>query len=72
MKNNKPRSKIILEELRGEGNVNPISLTKVNPSPVASTQGQGEPYCSGRVVRQPECFISMGEVLEEPEINPCN
>ena len=72
MINNKPRSKTILEELRGEGNVNLIPLTEVNPSPVASTQRQGEPRRSGRVVRQSECFIGLGEVLEEPETDPCN
>ena len=44
----------------------------MNPSPVASTQGQGEPHHSGRVVRQPEHFIGLEEVLEEPEIDPCN
>ena len=38
MINNKPRSKTILEELRGEGNVNSIPLTEVNQSPVVSTQ----------------------------------
>ena len=72
MINNKPRSKTILEELRGKGNANPISLTKVNPSLVASTQEQGEPHRSGRVVRQPERFIDLGEVPEDPKTDPCN
>ena len=72
MINNKPRSKTILEELRGEGNANPIPLTEVNPSPVASTQRQGESRHSGRVVRQPERFIGLGEVSEELETDPCN
>ena len=58
--------------MRGEGNVNPIPLTEVNPSPVASTHGQGEPRRSGRVVRQPEHFIGLGEVLEYPKIDPCD
>ena len=72
MIDNKPRSKIILEELRGEENVNPILLTKVNPSPVVSTQEQGEPRHSGRVVRQPERFIGLREVPKDPETDPCN
>ena len=37
MINNKPRSKVILEELSGEGNDIPVPLTEVNPSPLAST-----------------------------------
>ena len=58
--------------MRGEENANPIPLTEVYQSPVASTQRQGEPHCSGRVVRQLECFIGMAEVPEDPEIDPCN
>ena len=37
MINNKLRSKTILEELRGEGDVIPVPVTEVNSSPVAST-----------------------------------
>ena len=70
--NNKPKSKIILEELRDEGSESSVSLTEVNKSQVASTQRQGEPRCSGRVVHQLECFIGLGEVPEDPEIDPCN
>ena len=47
-------------------------MTEVNRSPVANTQRQGEPRRSGRVVRQPKHFIGLGEVLEDPEIDPCN
>ena len=47
-------------------------MTEVNKSPIASTQRQEEPHCSGRVVCQPERFIGLGEVPEHPEIDPCN
>ena len=43
-----------------------------DPPRVAGTQDQGEPRHSGRVVRQPDHFISLGEVIEEPQIDPCN
>ena len=36
MIDNKLRSKIILEELRGEGNTSQVTETQVNPSPVTS------------------------------------
>ena len=72
MINNKPRSKTILEELRGEGDNNPVSLTEVNPSPVTNTQERGEPHHSGRIVLQPEHFIGLGEISEDPKTNPCN
>ena len=72
MIDNKPRSKTILEELRGEGDVSPVPVTEVSPSPVASTQEQGEPRRSARVVHKLEHFIGLGEVLEEPKIDPCN
>ena len=72
MINNKSRSKTILEELRSDENVNPIPLTKVNPSLVANIQEQGEPRRSGRIVRQPEYFIGLGEVPEDLETYPCN
>ena len=44
--NNKPKSKTILEELRGEGSESSIPLTEINRSPVASTQRQGGPHHS--------------------------
>ena len=47
-------------------------MTEVNRSPVACTQRQGEPHRSGRVVRQPEYFIGLEEVTEDPETDPCN
>ena len=72
MIDNKPRSKNILDELRGEGNVIPVQETQVNPSRVASTQDRGEPYYSGSVVRQPERFIGLGEVPKDPETDPSN
>ena len=72
MINSKPRSKTVLEELRDKGDVSPVPMTKVNPSPIASTQERGEPRRSGRVVRQPKRFIGLGEVPEDPEINPYN
>ena len=33
---------------------------------------RGEPRRSGRVVRQPHRFISLGLISEESEMNPCN
>ena len=39
---------------------------------VVSTQDRGEPRRSGRVVRQPERFIGLGEIPVDPEIDPCN
>ena len=47
-------------------------MIEIDKSPVASTQRQGEPRRSGRVVRQPEYFIGLGEVPEDPETDPCN
>ena len=70
--NNKPKSKTIIEELRGEGNECSVPLIEVNKLLVASTQRQGEPHRSGRVVHQPERFIGLKKVPEDPETNPCN
>ena len=67
---NKPRSKIVFYELRAEGDIGPIPETQVSPPLVASTQDQGEPRRSGRVVRQAEHFIGLGEVPEEPKTDP--
>ena len=72
MIDNKPKSKITLDELRAEGNIGPIPEMQVSPPRVASTQDRGEPCHSGRVVRQPEHFIGVEEVLEEPETDPSN
>ena len=72
MIDNKPKSKIILVELRAEGNTNPVPETQVNLLRVVSTQDRGELRRSGRVVHQPEHFIGLGENLEDPETDPCN
>ena len=72
MVDNKPRSKAVLDELRGEGVVSTIPGAQVDPPRVASTQDQGELRHSGRVVRQPNRFIGLGEVPKEPEMDTCN
>ena len=59
MIDNKPTSKIILEEMRDEGGSDPVPNETTQ---VASTQERGEPRRSGRVVRQPERFIGLGEI----------
>ena len=56
MIDNKPRSMVVLDELRAEtneGNEVPILVMLVSPPTVVRAQDQGEPHCSGRVVRQP-------------------
>ena len=73
MLDNKPRSKVVLDELRGElgeGNEVPIPETRINQSQVVRTQETRVPRRSGRVVTQPECFIGLGEILVDPEIDP--
>ena len=75
MIDNKPISKVILDELRAETNEDnevPIPVTQVSPPIVVRTQDQGEPHRSGRVVRQPKHFIGLGEVPEDPETDPSN
>ena len=71
---NKPRFKIVLDELRAEGVVISVSETQDQPLRVASTQERGEPCCSGKVVRQPSHFIVwdslLTKVLEEPKMIP--
>ena len=47
---NKPRYKIILDELGVEGIVVLVPETQVQPLRVASAQERGVPCCSGRVV----------------------
>ena len=67
---NKPSSKFFLDELRAEtneGNEVPIPVTQVSPPLVVSTQKPRVPRHSGRVVTQLECFIGLGEVLEDPK-----
>ena len=73
MIDNKPRSKVILDELRAEtneGNEVPIPVTKVSPPLVVRTQEPRVPHRSGRVVTQPERFIGLGEVPKDPKIDP--
>ena len=75
MIDNKPSSKVVLDELRAEtneGNEVPIPVTQVSPPLVVRTQEQRELRRSGRVVTQLECFIGLGEVLEDPETDPSN
>ena len=75
MIDNKPSSKVVLDELRAEtneGNVVPIPVTQVNRPLVDRTQEPRVPRHSGRVVLQPERFISLGEVPEDPETDPSN
>ena len=69
MIDSKPSSKIIVDEMRDEGGTNPVPNETTR---VASTQERGEPRRSGRVVRQPECFIGLGEDPVELETDPCN
>ena len=62
---NKPRSKVVLYELKGEGVVSSVPETLVEPPWVASTQEQREPCRSWSVVRQPDHFIGMGESIDK-------
>ena len=59
MIDNKPKSKLILEEMREEDGNDPVPI---RPTRVASTQDRGEPHRSGRVVIQPDHFIGLGEI----------
>ena len=68
-------SKVVLDELRAEtneGNEVLIPVTQVSPPLVVRTQEPRVPRRSGRVVIQPECFIGLGDVLEDPKIDPNN
>ena len=55
-----------------EGNEVPIPVTQVSQPLVVRTQETRVPHRSGRVVTQPKHFIGLGEVLEDPEIDPSN
>ena len=60
MIDNKPRSKVVLDELRAEtneGNDVPIPKTQVSPPLVVRTQETRVPCRSGKVVTQPKHFI---------------
>ena len=75
MIDNKSSSNVALDELRAEtneGNEVSIPVTQVSPPLVVRTQEQRVPCRSGRVVTQPERFIGLGEVPEDPETNPSN
>ena len=55
-----------------EGNEVPIPVTQVSPPLVVLTQEPRGAHRSGRVVTQPEHFIGLGEVQEDPETDPSN
>ena len=65
MLDNKPKSKVILDELRSELNEDnevPIPETTVNQPQVVRTQETRVPRHSGRVVTQPEHTMEGFEV----------
>ena len=75
MIDNKPSSKVVLDELRAEtneGNEVLIPVTQVSTPLVVRTQETRVPRHSGRVVTQPEHFIGLEEVPEDPEIDHSN
>ena len=75
MLDNKPSSKVILDELGVEinkGNAVPIPETTVNPPLVVRTQETRVPRRSGRVVTQSEHFIGLGEIPVDPKTDPYN
>ena len=75
MPDNKPSSKVILDELRAEineGNEISIPETIVNQPLVVRTQETRVPRRSGRVVTQPEHFIGPEEIPVDPKTNPSN
>ena len=55
-----------------EGNEVSIPVTQVSPPLVVRTQETRVPRRSGRVVTQPERFISLGEIPVDPKIDPYN
>ena len=69
MIDNKPKSKVILEEMRENDSSDPVPT---RPTRIASTQDRGEPRRSGRVVIQPERFIGLGEIPVELETDHRN
>ncbi|KAL8457169.1 hypothetical protein ACS0TY_035132 [Phlomoides rotata] len=56
MSNRKPKSEITSDEMRG-----PTHIPTVQVDIPSDTQTQPEPHRSGRVVRQPERFMFVGE-----------
>ena len=69
MIDNKPKSKVILEEMREKDSSDPVPT---RPTRVASTQDRGEPHRSGRVIIQYDRFIGLGELPIELETDPYN
>ena len=69
MIDNKPKSKVILKEMREKDSSDPIPT---RPTRVASIQDRGEPRRSGRVVIQPDRFIGLGEIPVKLETDPEN
>ena len=69
MIDNKPKSKIIMKEMREKDDSDQVPI---RPTRVASTQDRGEPRRSGMVVSQPDHFIGLGEISVELEIDPYN
>ena len=70
MIDNKPGSKVVLDELRAETNKGDevqIPVTQVSTPLVIRTQEPRVPRRSGRVVTQLECFIGLGEIPVDPE-----
>ena len=75
MLDNKPRSKVVLDELRAEineGNEVPIPDTTVSPPLVVRTQVTRVPRRSGRVVTQPKHFTGLEEIPVDLDIDPYN
>ena len=66
---NKPKSKVILEEMREKDSSDPVPT---RPTRIASTQERGEPRRSGRVVTQLDRFIGLEEIPVELETDPRN
>ena len=68
MLDNKPRSKVILDEFRAnlnEGHEVPLSETMVSPPLVVHTQETRVPHRSGRAVTQPEHFIGLKAIQDK-------
>ena len=79
--NHRPMSEVTLDELRGENQTSiPITLDSIpqftEQQSVEPVSTQTEPRHSGRVLRQPDRWIDVGEsmdlVLGQDEPDPCN
>ena len=62
--NHKPRSHIVLEEIRTDINVTPENIPDVRIETPPVTTIQKSPRRSGRVVHQPERYMFLGESLD--------